>query len=393
MIVGGIHESTPFYNTDPANTFEFFPAKDGGVPRPSAFLERSVPTNLFPRIFALPDGKVFMVANNQSIIYDIETHKETILPDLPNGVRVTNPMDGTATLLPLHPPDFVPEVLACGGSATDDRIPSANLSSQQPASDQCSRITLTPAGIKRGWVVERMFEPRMMPEMILLPNGQVLITNGGSTGFAAVASVGDPVGNSNADHPVMTPSLYTPSAPLGWRFSNKEMPTSEIARMYHSSVSLTPMGNILFAGSNPNGNITTGVKFNSEFRAEYLNPPYMAVNRPKLLQVPKQIAFNHRFTVDVSIPGNLKASTIQVALMDLGFSSHAFHSSSRLVFMEATLSRDRKSLTILSPPNNRVYPPGPAYVFVTIDGVTSTGAHVMVGTGASPPVRDQGIRL
>lgn len=49
MVVGGIHEETPFYNTDPVNSFEFFPKKDGGVPRPSAFLERSLPGNLFPR--------------------------------------------------------------------------------------------------------------------------------------------------------------------------------------------------------------------------------------------------------------------------------------------------------------------------------------------------------
>jgi hypothetical protein len=49
MIVGGSHEATPFYNVDPANSFEFFPPKDGSVPRPSAFLERSLPVNLFPR--------------------------------------------------------------------------------------------------------------------------------------------------------------------------------------------------------------------------------------------------------------------------------------------------------------------------------------------------------
>ena len=49
IVVGGIHEATPFYNTDPVNSFEFFPSKDGGVPRPSAFLERSLPVNLFPR--------------------------------------------------------------------------------------------------------------------------------------------------------------------------------------------------------------------------------------------------------------------------------------------------------------------------------------------------------
>lgn len=152
--------------------------------------------------FSLPDGKVFIVANNQSILYDIEAQTETILPTIPNGVHVTNPMDGTATLLPLSPPEFIPEVLVCGGSNFSDATPSEDLSSQDPASDQCTRITLTPEGIEKGWIIERMPEGRMMPEMVLLPNGQVLITNGAGTGYAAVASVGDPIGNSNADHPV-----------------------------------------------------------------------------------------------------------------------------------------------------------------------------------------------
>jgi len=201
-----------------------------------------------------------MIANNQTIIYDVEKHTETILPDIPNGVRVTNPFDGTAALLPLSPPHFTPEVLVCGGSASDDTIPSEQLSSQDPATSQCSRMTLTAEGIKKGWEVEHMLNPRIMPEMILLPNGQVLIINGGKTGYAATASVGQPVGNnSNADHPVyalislliwkdadewirFTPELYTPSGSLGKRISSAGLPTTNIARMYHSSVTLTPSG-------------------------------------------------------------------------------------------------------------------------------------------------------
>lgn len=54
--------------------------------------------------------------------------------------------------------------------------------------------------------------------------------------------------------------------------------------------------------------------------------------------------------------------------MDLGFSSHAFHSSARLVFMEATISKNRKSLTFTTPPNGKVFPPGPAIVFLTVCG-------------------------
>ena len=143
-----------------------------------------------------------MITNNQTIIYNVERNTETILPDIPKGVHVTNPFNGTATLLPLSPPNYIPEVLVCGGSNSIDQIPSSQLSSQDPASDQCSRLMLTPEGIKKGWEVEHLLESRMMPEMILMPNGQVLITNGAQTGYVARNSVRDPVGNqSNADHP------------------------------------------------------------------------------------------------------------------------------------------------------------------------------------------------
>jgi len=309
-------------------------------------------------------------------------------------VRVTNPFDGTATLLPLSPPDYIPEVLVCGGTNKSDLIQPAKLSSQDPASDQCSRITLTPEGITKGWQVEHMLEPRMMPEMILLPNGKVVIINGAGTGYAAYGSVSDPVGpSSNADHPVLIPTLYTPQAALGQRFSNKEMPTTDIARVYHSIATLTPNGNIFLAGSNPNGLVTNGTQYHTEFRAEYLNPPYITRSRPALQNVPKQIFFNQEYQIDVKIPAGLNSSSIKVALMDLGFSTHAFHSSSRLVFLEAELLDPQQVLKIKSPPNNRVYPPGPAFLFLTVDDVTSVGYQVMVGNGASPPVVDQGVRI
>lgn len=262
----------------------------------------------------MPDGRVFIVANNQTIIYDIEKDTETILPDIPNNVRVTNPIDGSAILLPLSPPDYTPEVLVCGGVAVDPAIQPANLSSQMPATSQCSRMTLTEEGIAKGWEIEHMLEGRTMPELVHLPNGQVLIINGGRTGFAAIAQVKDPVGNSNADHPVFTPSLYTPTLPLGKRISNEGMPTTNIARLYHSTVTLTPQGNFLIAGSNPNGNTTLpgpGVKFPSEFRVETLDPPFMFVERPTIGKLPTKVPFGSRVTVPITIPKSLKGSTIQ----------------------------------------------------------------------------------
>ena len=85
---------------------------------------------------------------------------------------MTNPADGSAILLPLSPPDYVPEVLVCGGQLFDTSVPDFNQTSQHLASDQCERITLTPEGIEKGWQVEKMLEPRVMPEMVHMPNGQ-----------------------------------------------------------------------------------------------------------------------------------------------------------------------------------------------------------------------------
>ncbi|KAG6908451.1 hypothetical protein DXG01_004534 [Tephrocybe rancida] len=398
MVIGGIRDTTSFYNniSFAVNSFEFFPPKDGGLARPSPFLERSLPANLFPRGFALPNGQVLIIANNLTIIYDVETHIETALPSVPNGVRITNPFDGTATLLPLSPPSYEPEILVCGGSAVSDSIPSLQLSSQDPASDQCSRISVTPEGIKKGWVVEHMPQGRIMPEMILLPDGRVLIVNGGATGYAALSSVANAVdGQSNADNPVFQPVIYDPKAPLGKRFSSEGMPPTDIARLYHSTATLTPSGNIFIAGSNPNQNpfIVNNTRLHTEFRVEYLNPPYMNVPRPSLHDMPSTLPFNHAVTVPISIPSGLKDDNIQVALIDLGFSTHAFHSSARLVFLPASLEHDHAMLTFTTPPNNRVYPPGPGWIFVTVDGVTSVGAHVLVGDGRAPPVQDQGIPL
>jgi hypothetical protein len=49
----------------------------------------------------------------------------------------------------------------------------------------------------------------------------------------------------------------------------------------------------------------------SEFRVEYLNPPYMTLERPQLSNAPKQIAFNSKFHVDIQIPRQLERGEIK----------------------------------------------------------------------------------
>ncbi len=307
MIIGGSKKGGWINNSTVNNpTIEYYPPKNlggsNGMPIGLPFLVRTLNSNLFPIAFALPDGRVFIAANRDAIIYDWINNQETRLPQIPNGVRVTYPMTGTGLLLPLIPENgYTPEVLLCGGSTVDDSRAGYEISSQDPASAQCSRIVLTEAGISAGWKTESMPQARIMPDAVLLPTGKVLIVNGGRTGIAGYGNVRGQIGASNADHPVLTPVLYDPYAPEGNRFSTDVLPSSSIPRLYHSVATLTPRGNIMIAGSNPNLD-RSEVRCGTEYRVEWLDPPYMSQHRPKILGAVKNVEFNKTFQLRISIP-------------------------------------------------------------------------------------------
>ncbi|KAJ7827593.1 glyoxal oxidase N-terminus-domain-containing protein [Mycena leptocephala] len=356
MIIGGSNINT-FYNTGPTaeDSIEFFPSRPV-KPAPS---------------FVLPSGRVFVIANNITMIYDIETNTETRLPEIPNGVRVANPFDGSAQLLPLSPPLYEPTVLVCGGSAADDTRPVTNLTTKDPATNQCSRITLTRAGIAKGWEVERMPETRILMESVMLPTGDVLLINGAHTGYSGYPSVsGSNVTGSNSANPAFRGILYRTEFPAGQRITQAGLPTSNIARMYHSSASLTAKGTVMVAGSNPHPAVVLPpTTFPTEFRVEYLSPDFITSNlpRPIIRSAPTQIHFNQKTTLKVTVPQNLLFGQIKVSLMDMGYATHAQHANSRLVFLEHTLIGN--NLEITAPPNNNIYPPGPAWLFLVADGV------------------------
>lgn len=164
-------------------TLEFYPPKGTGGTIFSPFLNDTLPSNLFPHVFTLPDNRVFVASNTKAMIYDWLKNTETRLPDFPNGVRVNYPWSAGAVLLPLTPENkYTPEVLFCGGSTVDDKLPEAQMSSQTPASNQCARMVLTKEGIAKGWEVETMPEGRIMIDAITMPDGNVLLINGARTG-------------------------------------------------------------------------------------------------------------------------------------------------------------------------------------------------------------------
>jgi hypothetical protein len=336
LIIGGSKKGGWINNATVNNpTIEYFPPKSihnsNGLPIQLPFLADTLNSNLFPIAFSLPDGKIFMAANQDAMIYDWQTNTERRLPTIPNGVRVTYPMTGTGLLLPLSPEnDYAPEILLCGGSTLDDNKPGYEISSQDAASAQCSRILLTDEGIAAGWKVEQMPQARVMPDAVLLPTGQVFIVNGARTGIAGYGNVLNQVGASNADNPVLTPVLYDPEGPYGARFSSSGMPTSGIPRLYHSVATLTPNGDIMIAGSNPNLD-RSEVAYGTEYRVEWVSPPYMGGDRPAFgSDAPKSLGFGEIVDFPVDVPPSVGDSVVKGQCLVVGVPSltHRTHCTS-----------------------------------------------------------------
>jgi hypothetical protein len=171
-------------------------------------------------------------------------------------------------------------------------------------------MPLTPAGIARGWQVERMPHPRTMLDAVLLPTGAVVLVNGAASGISGYRNVRGQVGVSNADNPVRTPVLYDPAAPAGSRFAAEGLPESPIPRVYHSTATLTPNGDVMIAGSNPNLD-RAETAYGTEYRVEWLRPPYMTKERPVIVNAPRTMGFAAQVKVQIKVPENLHGEKLK----------------------------------------------------------------------------------
>ncbi|CAO3667447.1 unnamed protein product [Umbelopsis ramanniana] len=372
MIMGGSIKGARV-NTALINvpSIEYWPPRPEGL-IDFAFLNETLPYNLYPITYVLPDGNLFVFANRQSIIYNYKTNEVVKrLPDLVGNPR-SYPLTGASVMLPLDPKNnYNVEILICGGSEKIDRMSNAD--------DTCARINL--GDEKPKWEMDSFLHPRLMPDAVFLADGSVLFLSGCKKGFAGYQQKNFvPV---NWD-PTFELQIYDAPKPKGKRWK-EHLATTDIARMYHSVALTLPDGRVWIAGSNNNDPSNVTAEYPTEFRVEYYSPPYLfqSSTRPLISNVPKVFTYAEQYVLHLNLNYPLgthqpEHPTIKVALLRPGFSTHSMHMSQRYVVLNYELSDDKQSLTIESPPNANIFPPGPATLYVLRDGVPAEGIFVYI---------------
>ncbi|KAJ9538740.1 hypothetical protein OSB04_031473 [Centaurea solstitialis] len=341
-----------------------------------------VENNLYPFIFLLPDGNVFIFANNRAVAFDPKTGK--VVKEYPqlDGAR-NYPASGMSALFPLRlSPKFDQpvnvEIVVCGGN-TKDAINQVDKRYTQnrvftPALADCNRIK--PMADKPAWEKEQdMPTPRTMGDLLVLPNGQFLLINGAKKGCS---------GWEDGEDPNLTPTVYMPEMEMGKRF--KELQPTTIPRMYHSVSSVLPNGQILVAGSNAHQFYTfDGPYYPTELRVEKFSPHYLdpALDKQRPAIDPKGtdvvLKYGKPFKVVYTMPSNdnLGYGDIIVTLLYPPFTTHGFSQNQRLLIAGVD-GIDKNTISAVAPPSGKIAPPGYYLLFVVDRGVPSQGVWVHI---------------
>ncbi|KAK8580846.1 hypothetical protein V6N13_143905 [Hibiscus sabdariffa] len=334
--------------------------------------------NLYPFVFLNVDGNLFIFANNRAILLDYVKYKVVkTYPTIPGGDPRSYPSTGSAVLLPLKDlktAAIQAEVLICGGAPKGSFFQAARGNFVR-ALNTCARITITDPNPQ--WVMETMPLARVMGDMILLPNGNVLLINGASSGSA---------GWEMGRNPVLSPVLYRPDNRIGSRFETQK-PTT-IPRMYHSSSVLLRDGRVLVGGSNPHAFYNfTSVFFPTELSLEAFSPAYLDAKfnglRPKIVYPNSISGFRYKKTITIQVvitDEDVAENSVSVTMVAPAFNTHSFSMNQRLLVLcddkVKALGNSAYSIEATTPSSPNLAPAGFYLLFVVYQDIPSQGIWV-----------------
>ncbi|XP_042510306.1 aldehyde oxidase GLOX-like [Macadamia integrifolia] len=338
--------------------------------------------NLYPYVYLNVDGNLFIFANNKSILFNYTSNSVVqTYPDIPDGNPRNYPSTGSSVLLPLklNSSSLVDvEVLICGG-APKGSMQKATSGSFIGALDTCGRIRITDPNPT--WTMETMPLARVMGDMTLLPNGQVLIINGAARGVA---------GWEMGRDPVFYPVLYQPdNQNVSARFQVQN--PSTIPRMYHSTAILLRDGRVLVGGSNPHQYYNfTGVLYPTELSLEAFSPGYLDSTysglRPTITSPVSytKLKYGQRLPIRFSVPSGTKVNRkgIKVTMVSASFTTHSYSQNQRLLVLNAghvlPVTDIAYGLAVTTPNSAFLAPPGYYLLFVVHEDIPSEGVWVQI---------------
>ncbi|GLZ47268.1 hypothetical protein Acsp06_34530 [Actinomycetospora sp. NBRC 106375] len=358
IVAGERRVFDPALGPNPNLSYEIFdPRTDTVGPRTPAPFEGFGGSVTYPFVFVLPGDRVLVHGGTHTVFLDLGSatfepaHLEaTARPDRNSR---TYGVEGTAVLLPLLPdasPPYRAKVLALGGGGPQP------VGMRTPATASAEILDLgvpSPA-----WApAAEMHAARVMPDAVLLPDRTVLVMSGSSRGFA-----------DNGANPVWESEIYDPETDTWTRMDHTSVP-----RLYHATALLLPDGTVMTSGTDATWN--PEVIPVSELRLEIFRPPYLfRGDRPKIGSAPDAVGYGT--TVEVGTPDAAAITT--VALMRNGSCTHSFDPDQRHVGLEI-VSRSADGLTLRTPPDGAVAPPGWYMLFLLRDGIPSEAEFVLVG--------------
>jgi len=292
----------------------------------------------YPHMFVLPDGRVLNSSTGEA----------------PVPTRVLNVQTQTVTTVDANTPDggsavmYRPgKILKTGTSVDPDQA-------IRPSASTAYALDMTQASPL--WMqVPSMNFARTYHTMVMLPDGNVLVANGGQTTDAVGVGVA-----------VLQPEMWSPATQVFTKMASMVSP-----RLYHSTAMLLPDGRVLTAG---------GGRFNGvneptdQLSAEIYSPPYLFKGpRPAIGSAPSAVSYATNFSVVTPDPTQISS----VALIALGVVTHAFDQNQR--YVPLTFQQATGGLTVQAPNSPNLAPPGYYMLFIiSSNGVPSVASMVRI---------------
>ena len=321
-------------NDNTNQTVEIF-TPNSGTGSWSAPVAASWVPPLYPRQHLIPDGRIFYSGSSEtSRFYDPTKQTWTQCCTTNFGQKRTQ---GTSVMLPLRPGNgYKAKIIIMGGSSSEDT---------NPATNTTETIDLSASSPKWVWG-PNMSQPRIHLNATILPSGNILVTGGEQwSEDTTTASL-----NAELYHPNAGDANFNTFTSAG---------ANSVPRAYHSNAILLPDATVILTGSNP-----PNVQY--ETRVELYQPAYLFTStgklatRPVISSVPTgSIGYNTTFSVQTPDASKI----LKVVLMRPSAPTHAFDMEQRLVGLPFT-NPGTGSLTVTSPPNANVVPPGYYMLFI-----------------------------